>query len=97
MMLLLLQTCIVLRLPLRNSLFLLVAELKLSFIEKYIKKVSKNYVLYHNNFGQKPLKMYTVKSEFVAAATITSDDFLVRLLIKGGCYLRAATIPTIPI
>ena len=40
----------------------------------------------------------TVKSEFVAAATITSDDFLVRPLIKDGCYLSAATIPTsIPI
>ena len=37
----------------------------------------------------------TVKSEFVAAATITFDDFLVRPLIKGGCYLRAATIPNL--
>ena len=37
----------------------------------------------------------TIKSEFVAAATITFDDFLLRPLIEGGCYLRAATIPNL--
>ena len=41
------------------------------------------------------LKITTVKSEFVAAATITFDDFLLRPLIEGGCYLRAATIPNL--
>ena len=50
------------------------------------------------NFG----KTNTVKSLFVAAATIEIDDFLaqnllsknyvlLRLLFKGGYYLRAAT------
>ena len=37
-------------------------------------------------------QIITVKSEFVTAATITFDDVLVRPLIKGGCYKRAATI-----
>ena len=37
----------------------------------------------------------TIKSEFVATATITFDDFLLRPLIEGGCYLRAATIPNL--
>ena len=53
---------------------------------------------YHQRFTKVTftVSLHTVKSLLVAAATIFFRGSYVRLLIKGGLYLRAATISNFP-
>ena len=54
-------------------------------------EISLNGKSYPNSKTCVLIEMPTVKSEFVAAATILFEALLLRPQFKGGLYLRAAT------
>ena len=59
-------------------------------------ELEKRFILFKIDLIVTVVRLYTVKSLLVAAATINFRGFLLRPQIKGGHYLRAATNTKFP-